>query len=291
MAQETLEQTQRRLGLSAAPVTNARTARQFSAQAAPAQKPINGRGALRTWAVVGGLAVVGPVAYTVVQAVPESSVVSDEWTDYPGSYFVTTEEVLEGDSLEQSMADGAAVIEQLQAELADYGFEWKVDASGDSFSASNGYGGDSMLYNYTSDTVVGSTSVDDPGAREQIIAIFNAVLTSRPETTVVFSNDEIDGDDAVYFFGSEDRDEQALWSAWSYTDTFNGLAVDIDVYDSTVPTEEDFGSTYWVEEDATGTLFVRLRTSASYLLSESDRDRFIAAVEAYDDETKPDYRG
>lgn len=291
MAQETLEQTQRRLGLSSGPVTNARTARQFSAQAVPTQKPVTARGALRTWAVVGGAVVLGIVGYNVVQALPEAGIVGDAWTDYPGSYFTTTDEVLGGDSLEQTMADGNAVIEQLQAELTDYGFEWSVDPSGDSHHASNGYGGDSMLYNYTSDIVIGSSTVDDPDAREQIIAIFAQVMSARPETTVVFSNDEIDGDDAVYFFGSENREQQALWSAWTYTDAFNGLAVDIDVYDSTVPTEDDFGSAYWVAEDATSTLFIRLRTSASYLLSESDRDRFVAAVEPYEDETKPDYRG
>jgi len=291
MAQETLEQTQRRLGLSSGPVTNARTTRQFSAKAVPTQRPINARGALRIWAVVAGVVLVGIVAYNVVQDLPEASVVSDEWTNYPGSYFTTTDEVLNGDSLEQSMADGGALIEQLQAELVDYGFTWSVDPSGASYPSSNGYGGDSMLYNYSSDIVVGSSTVHDPDARQQIIAIFDRVMAGRPDTTVVLSNDEIEGEDAVYFFGSEDRDQQAVWSAWTYTEAFNGLAVDIDVYDSTVPTQEDFGSGYWVDEDATGTLFIRLRTSASYLLSESDRDRFIAAVEPYEDETKPDYRG
>ena len=291
MAQETLEQTQRRLGLSSAPVTNARTARQFSAQAVPTQKPINTRGALRTWAVVGGAVVLGIVGYNVVQALPEAGVVTDEWTDYPGSYFTTTDEVLNGDTLEQSMADGDAVVAQLQSELADYGFEWSVGTEGASYHSGNGYGGDSMLYSYASDILVGSATLNDPDAREDIIATFNRVMSARPDTTVVFSNDEIDGEDAVYFFGSENREQQALWSAWTYTESFTGLAVDIDVYDSTVPTEEDFGSTYWVEEDATGTLFIRLRTSASYLLSEGDRDSFIDAVAPYEDETKPEYRG
>jgi hypothetical protein len=291
MAQETLEQTQRRLGLSTGPVTNARTARQFSAQVVPTQKPLNARGALRTWAVVGGVVALGILGFNVVQGLAEGGVVGDKWTTYPGSYFVSTDEVLDGPSLEESMADGDGVIEQLQAELAAYGFEWSVSSPGSSYLSSNGYGGDSMLYSYSSDILVGSTTRDDPQAREDIIAIFDTVMSSRPETTVVFSNDEIDGEDAVYFFGSENRDQQALWSAWTYTDAFNGLAVDIDVFDSTVPTEDDFGSTYWVEQDASGTLFVRLRTSASNLLSEDDRAAFIAAVEPYEDETKPDYRG
>lgn len=291
MAQETLEQTQRRLGLSSGPVTNARTARQFSAQVVPTQKPINARGALRTWAVVGGAVVLAIIGYNVVQILPEASVVSDEWTNYPGSYFVTTDEVLDGESLEQSMAEGDAVVDQLQAELAAYGFEWSVDTEGDSYHSGNGYGGDSMLYSYSSDVLVGSATVDDPQARESIIATFERVMSSRPDTTVVVSNDEIEGEDAVYFFGSEDRDEQALWAAWTYTESFSGLAVDIDVFDRSVATEDDFGSAYWVEEDATGTLFVRLRTSASYLLAEGDRDAFLAALEPYEDELKPEYRG
>ena len=291
MAQETLEQTQRRLGLSSGPVTNARTARQFSAQAVPTAGRSGGRGAVVAGAVVAGILALGIVGYVVSQGVAEVVPVADEWTSYPGSYFVTTDEVLDGQSLEQAKAEGDALIGQLQAELAAFGFEWRVDTPGSTNPSSNGYGGDSMLHNFTSDTLVGTSSIDDPQAREKIIAIFSGVMSARPETTVVFSNDDVDGEDAVYFFGSEDRSQQAVWSAWTFTDAFNGLAVDIDVFDSTVPTDDGFGSTYWVGENPDGTLFVRLRAAASYLLAEGDRDSFVTALAPYEDETKPDYRG
>ena len=59
MAQETLEQTQRRLGLSSAPVTNARTARQFSAQVVPTAGRSNGRGAVIAGVAVASILAVG----------------------------------------------------------------------------------------------------------------------------------------------------------------------------------------------------------------------------------------
>lgn len=291
MAQETLEQTQRRLGLSSAPVTNARTARQFSAQVVPTAGRSNGRGAVLAIVVVVIALALGLGGYAVSQGVSGADLVGDKWAEYPGTYFVTTDEVLYGESLEQTQAEGDALIAQLQTELAAYGFEWTVGTPGSTNPASNGYGGDSMLYNFTSDTLVGTSNVDDPQAREQIIAIFSGIMSSRPVTTVVFSNDEVEGEDAVYFFGSGDRTRQAVWSAWTFTDAFNGLAVDIDVFDSTVPTDDGFGSSYWVGENADGTLFVRLRAAASYLLSEDDRDRFVTALAPYEDETKPEYRG
>jgi hypothetical protein len=251
---------------------------------------MNARGAVRTATAIGAVIVVGIVGYNVFQALPGAGTVTDEWTTYPGSYFVTTEEVLGALSLEETIADGDAVMEQLQLELADYGFEWTEYLESTQSRSSNGYGGDSMLYRYTSEVLVGESQVTDDDAREQIIEIFDRVMSARPTTTVVVDNDEIDDDDAVYSFGSADRESQALWSAWSYPELFNGLQADISVFDSTVPVDDGFGSSFWVDEDATGTLFVRLRVSASNLLAEADREEFLIAVEPYEGKTKPEYR-
>ena len=291
MAQETLEQTQRRLGLSTAPVTNARTARQHAPLVVPAAPTLNPKGAARIFAVLAGIVVLCLVGYNVVQSIADSTVADDEWTNYPGTYFADSDDILAGMSLEAMQADADELVVELKDELDGYGFEWSTYTEASSYTSSNGYGGDSMLTSFSSDVAVGAVRIDDEDARADIIAIFERVMSTRPDTTVVFSNDEITDDDAEYFFGSSDRDAQAMWSAWSYGDDSNQLQADLDVFDATVPTGDEFGTNYWVPDETSDTLFVRIMVRGQDLLSEADRDEFTAALEAYEGQDKPPYRG
>lgn len=291
MAQESLEQTQRRLGLSTAPVTNERTTRQYSPTPAPPTPPVNARGAFRIAVALAVVIAAIVVGVNVFESVAQQRAVDDQWAAYPGAYFIESDDVLASDSLEETRSKGEALITELQGELAAYGFEWSVEYEGDVSATSNGYGGDSMLYDYSGDTIIGESSVTDPAARENIIRIFGELLAARDGSTIVIDNDEVDGDDAVTQFGSADRDAQAAWSAWSYSEQFSSLQGDIGVFDATVPTDEQFGGDYWVPDEATGSLFVRLHVTAYYLLSEDDRAAFIAALEPFEGQVKPPYRG
>jgi hypothetical protein len=293
---ESLEETQRRLGLSTEPVTGTRVARQrmnrqYSPTPAPTVPPVNARGALRIAVAIGVIAAIGVVGYNVAQTLPQLGLASDAWTTYPGTYFEDSDYVLASDSLEATTEKGDALLAELQGQLAAYGFEWSVEYPSEAYRASNGYNGDSMLYNYSSETIIGAVQSDDPAARENIIRIFGEVMSMADSPNVVIDNDETDGDDAIERFGSDRRDAQALWSTWSYSEHFSGLQGDLSVFDATVPTAEQFDGDYWVPEDVAGTLVVRMQVSASYLLSEGDRAAFIAALEPYEGETKPEYRG
>ncbi len=291
MAQESLEETRRRLGLSTAPVTNQSTTRQYSPTPTPSTPPVNGRGAFRIAVAIGVLVAIGVVGYNLFQVLPQVLLANDHWSSYPGTYFEDSDYVLASDSLEATEEKGEALLAELQGELAPYGFEWTVEYEGGADPSSNGYNGDSMLYDYVSDSVIGAVPLTDPQARETIIRILGDVLSARDDSTIVINNDEIDGDDAVVQFGSADRDAQALWSAWTYSEHFLTLQADFSVFDSTVPTEEEFGGDYWVPVEGIDTLYVRLQVTAYYLLSEDDRAAFIAALEPYEGETKPDFRG
>lgn len=292
MAQETLEETQRRLGLSTSPVTNQRTARQYYSPGKPPTTPaVNGRGAFRIAVAIAVLVAIGVVGYNVSQALPQLGLADDQWTDYPGTYFETDDYVLASDSLEATQASSEALMVELQDALADYGLHWQVESEGGIAHSSNGYDGESMLYDYQSDSLIGSVELNDPEARENIVRIFGEVLLAHDDSTVVIDNDQIDGDDAVLQFGSEDRDEQALWSAWSYSEHLSTVQGDITVFDKTVPTDDNFGNDYWVPTQTDDTLYVRLHLTAYYLLSEDDREAFITALEPYEGQDRPDYRG
>ena len=292
MAQETLEQTQRRLGLSTAPVTHGRTMRQHSPMPTPsAPPPVNARGAFRIAVAIGVMAAIGVVGYTVFQTPPQTAIDDDQWTDYPGTYFETDEQVLANDSLETTQQNGDDLIAELQNELADYGFEWSTEYPSDAYHPDNGYHGQSMLYNYSSASLIGAAQVSDPEARQNIIRIFSELLSARGDSTIVIENDTAQGIDAQQRFGSELRDTQAIWSAWSQYEHLTELSGNISVFDATVPTADEFDGDYWVPDDATGTLFVRLSVGAYFLLSDDDREAFIAALQPYEGQTKPGYGG
>ena len=284
MAQESFEDTQRRLGLTpvAASPSEVRVG-------GPTPTPSRSR-AGRVVAIVAGLAVLGAGAFAASQFLPAAGIGSDEWTTYPGTWFEEDEHVLAANSLEATAAEGELLLAELTESLQPYGFEWTVFRDGEVSVADNGYNGDSMLKGYESATLVGAVQLDDPGARADIVEIFTAIM-SGPGSTIVVDNDSITDDDAEYFFGSSDREEQAEWTAWSYGEHFTDLAADLAVYDSTVATGSEFHPVYWLPEDSDGTLFVSISVYADYLLSESDRDAFIAALEPYEGKTRPDYRG
>src|SRR3954464_15191551 len=111
MAQETFEQTQRRLGLG--PDSASGRASTFP----PTPPPVKRRFPARALAVVAGLAVLGVAGYTVSQALPAPGPVVDEWTAYPGSAFWSGDEILAQDSLEATRFESDALLAELMDAL------------------------------------------------------------------------------------------------------------------------------------------------------------------------------
>jgi hypothetical protein len=280
---ETLEETRRRLGLSSGPGTAPRVARQRR------RAPIPTPGGLRRAVAIGVIATAGLVALGEMNSSPRAAQSSVEWGDYPGTYFEDSDVVLANDSLEATAEKGDALLAELQRELSDYGFTWTTEYASQAYHPDNGYHGQSMLYNYESASIIGAAPATDPAARQNIIRIFDEVLSARGALSIWVENDTAEGIDAAQRFGSELRDSQALWSAWSPTEHFAQLQGYFSVFDATVPTAEEFAGDYWVPYDSTGTLFVRLSVGANYLLSDDDRASFAAALEPYAGQPKADY--
>lgn len=286
MAQETLEQTQRRLGLPTTVNGQATPRRPSTPSPFPAapRKRSGAGGVIAVAAVLVGLSVAGYSAF----AGSGLSLGGPDWSQYPGTYLTPGEQALAADSLEVTAANADDLLARLQDELAEYGFVWQVLYPAEVTDNDNGYGGASMLQDYDSDTLLGSAPATTPQARAQIAAIFAEVMESVNDSTVVVSNDEITDEDAEYYYGSTNRDRQALWSMWTYQYDFSGLEADLDVYDATVETDDDFYGVYWLPDDASGQLFVYLHLTARDQLSAGDRAAFREALEPFAGRTPPD---
>jgi hypothetical protein len=283
MAQETLEQTQRRLGL-ATTVDGSTARRQRTPSPLPAapRKKAGGAGVIGFLVVAGIVAGGAVLAFTAVDGADGVN-----WEEYPGTSMTSEDEVLSAPTLEENAAEGDELLEQLKVELAAYGFEWTVLYPSSVAAVDNTYGGTSMLQNYDSDTVLGSAAVTSPGARAEIAAIFARVMGQDPENEIVLSNDQFDPEDSIYYFGSDDRDRQAMWSMWTYQYSFNSIEVDLDIFDATVPTDDEFYGAYWVPDGAEGQLFVQFHVTARDQLSLADRDAFIEALRPFEGKTAP----
>lgn len=282
---ETLEETRKRLGLSTGPGTAPRAARQR--RPVPVTAPARRRLAI----AIGVIATIGAVTNAALNGLPPAELPSVEWGDYPGTNLEDSDLVLANDSLEVTREKGDALLAELQDELGDYGFTWTTEYPSQAYHPSNGYNGQSMLYNYESASIIGAAPVSDAAARQNIIRIFGEVFSARGDSTIEIENDTAEGIDAEQRLGSRLPETQAIWSAWSQADHFTVLQGGLSVFDASLPTAEEFDGNYWVPHDSTGTLFVRMSVGAYYLLSEDDREAFIAALQPFEGQTKADYGG
>ena len=289
MAQETLEQTQRRLAGGMAPSTPA-TSPVFDELPRQPRRG-SGGGTLRGIIVLAVLVAVGLAAFLVYLGLVQAGAVEDKWTSYPGSAFVPSEAVLAGDSLETMQERGERANAEVQDALAGYGLEWARVDEGLTAQGSNGYGGESMLYTFAGTSLIGTAQLSDPDARERITEIITEIMEDDPDVEIFLSNEQFTGNEAETRFGSADRDEQALWEVQASERGWVALTVSLSVYDASVPTGSDFSAPFWVPSDSTATLFVRVTTFAPHVLSESDRNAFIEALEPYEGQAKPLWRG
>ena len=249
-------------------------------------------------AIVIAVIVVVAIAVGVVNGISGTSSPfgGNAWSEYPGTQYDDPREILAAPSLEDVLERADSFTEEFKAKLREeYSTLWQQEYEGDLSLTSNGYDGDSMLYDYYGPNWLGAAVVNDPDAREHIIDVFEELTIAYGGENFYIANDLYteagDEESAISQFGSATRSKQALWSASSDVYDLAGLSMNIDVYDSTIPTDEDFTGDYYSRvielEDGDATLFVTLRLSAYTLLSEDDREEFTERIRQYDEDNKP----
>jgi len=220
--------------------------------------------------------------------------VVDQWTTYPGSAFEDSAAVLAGPSQEKVVADSEALITEFTSTLtADLGVEWEQTWTGILDTGSNGYGGDSMLYDYYSPEWIGSVKLDDPTARQQVYDLLTRLSDDAGGEPLLFSN-EVYEDDTVSSkeqFGAATISDQAMWSFYGRDAITSGLSISSRVYDLNLATDPTFtGDSWFTNATEPGVLYVKIQLSAYGLLAEGDRAEFERLLGPYDEDAKPEPR-
>jgi hypothetical protein len=222
-------------------------------------------------------------------------VITDEWTTYPGNAYVDSADVFDDPSKETIVQQANAFVDEYKAALTEeFGVTWTQNYPEYLAIASNGYGGDSMLYDFDSVEWQGTVALDDPGARERAYEIFDALLTTYGALDQWLSNDlyDDDPDASKSQFGAEKLDDQPMWTFYGTDLIVTGSTARGRVFDSNLARDPSFEGDIWFElEDVpSGSLVVTVSYSAYNLLSETDRDEFSDRLSQYDESDKPQGR-
>jgi hypothetical protein len=219
----------------------------------------------------------------------------DAWTDYPGSAYLDSADVLANPSMETVTSETETLIEDYKAQLtAALGVEWSSTYDGRLEKASNGYDGDSMLYDYSSVEWQGVVVLDDPTARQTVTDIFATITDTYGAGDSWFSN-EIYDDDAEASkkqFGAATVDEQPMWTLYALDTIAPGSTLATRMLDTNLPRDPSFDGDYWFElgDVPAGSFVVTISFTDYGLLSDADRDAFTTKLGEFDESAKPEGR-
>ena len=149
---------------------------------------------------------------------------SDHWAGYPGMKGQTKEEILDRTSLEAAQRTAAEVSEEIRERLtAEFGFAWVQGRASSIRAERNGYGGESMLVEFSSDRWSTTEPVTEHALKLAAMDEIEAVITSHGFYRLAPLNDPATGFDPAYlerFYGSTDTRTQVEWE-W-YSDDWPG---------------------------------------------------------------------
>lgn len=148
----------------------------------------------------------------------------DYWAAYPGIKGQTADEILGRVSLESAQASAENIMAEIRKRLtAAFGFDWVEGRGSDIRPERNGYGGESMLVQYTSERWSTTEPVTDHELKLDAMRVIDEVLADSGFSALVPLNDPATGFDPSYlerFYGSTDPRTQVEWE-W-YSDDWPG---------------------------------------------------------------------
>ncbi|QNO36993.1 hypothetical protein H4J02_11050 [Protaetiibacter sp. SSC-01] len=210
----------------------------------------------------------------------------DHWAAYPGIKGQTEEEILERASLEEVQATAEDAMAAIRERLTEeFGFAWVPGAEADIRAERNGYGGESMLVSFSSDTWSTVEPVRDHALKLAAMAAIEEVLYEFGFYALTPLNDPSTGFDPDYlvrFYGSDDPRTQTDWE-W-YTDDWPGpMRFYANVTDLTHDADGSRRAAReavvaGTDEPVEG---LRIGFLVPEVLSESDRDEFATRMDEY----------
>lgn len=206
---------------------------------------------------------------------------------YPGIKGTNAQDVLAQQSLEQVRADADSLFADIRARLTDeFGYTWKQVGEEDLRPERNGYGGESMLYEYTSIGWATNEPVQDYDRKLEVMQVMNEVVIEHGLWDLYSFNDPtlsgIDPTMIAKLYGTDDPRTQHTWEY--YSENFpDPLRFYANVYDLSNDATGDFRLTREAQSARTGEPVegLQLAVIASAVLSDADRAEFEQKLTEY----------
>ncbi len=206
---------------------------------------------------------------------------------YPGIKDVSESEILSQMSLEEVQAQSDAALEAIRTTLSErYGYIWTQAADEKLRPERNGYGGESMLVEYTSTTWATNEAIHDYDRKLEVMGVIEDVLYDYGFWGLYSFNDPSSSgiNDSVLqkMYGSTDPRTQTAWEWYGQTspDPLRFYAM---IYDLDNDTTGSFRTEREADQARTGEPLEGLQIFflAPQLLSETDRAEFEERMREY----------
>lgn len=205
---------------------------------------------------------------------------------FPGVKDLSSSEVLAQPSLEDVRAQSETILAEIRSRLsAEYGYTWTEAGTENLRPERNGYGGESMLVQYTSVPWMTNEPINDYSRKVAVMDIIDQIVIDNDMYGLYSFNEPSSGmDDAITekFYGSTDPRLQTTWEYYSdnYPDPLRFYAV---IYDISNDTTGEFAGEREAQSARTGEPLEGLQIYflAPELLSDADREEFETRMKEY----------
>ena len=205
---------------------------------------------------------------------------------YPGIKGTDPEQILRQQSLEQVQAEAEALFADIRARVtAEFGYEWVQVGDEDFRPERNGYGGESMLVEYTSVGWATTAPIQDYDEKLAVMALIDDVVAEHGLAYLYSFNDEyssLDPSMKAKLYGNEDPRLQHTWEY--YTENYpDPLRFYANIYDLSNDPTGDFRTAREAQNARTGEPLEGLQIAviASAVLSDADRAEFEEKLKEY----------
>jgi hypothetical protein len=205
---------------------------------------------------------------------------------YPGIKDTSSSTILAQPSLEEVRAQSEAMLADIRSRLtSEYGYTWTEAGTENLRPERNGYGGESMLVQYTSVPWMTNEPIQDYDRKVAVMDVIEEVVTEYGMYGLYSFNEPSSGmDDSILekFYGSTDPRTQNTWEYYSdnYPDPLRFYAV---IHDLSNDSTGEFTGEREAQSARTGEPLEGLQIYflAPEMLSEADREEFETRMQEY----------
>ncbi|MDP3952569.1 hypothetical protein [Microbacterium sp.] len=205
---------------------------------------------------------------------------------YPGIKDTSSSTILAQPSLEEVRAQSEEMLAEIRDRLTErFGYTWTEAGTENLRPERNGYGGESMLVQYTSVQWMTNEPIQDYDRKVAVMDVIEDVVVEHQMYDLYSFNEPSSGmDDSILerFYGSTDPRSQTTWEYYSdnYPDPLRFYAV---LYDLSNDSTGEFAGEREAQSARTGEPLEGLQIYflAPELLSEVDREEFETRMQEY----------